>query len=854
MAEKLIFNLERIRINIGEISGSFSDLQKFKEFKGYNDSLPDVDGFDNSTTYTSYPNLIGTYTITDYITQELLSQLRSIFPNLTINASNIIYWDELAVQTLDPEKPNYNPAFAILCYNKGYGTTTTALDSNGTYLLTKAQAAVITLPKGIFSNASSAYLSVSDSKLIVNKVQSSYSLKKLNQCVYFKYASNLTLTSNNSPWYDNRMFDSLYLHENISVLNQYSCQNCKFTTLRIFRLEPALTSADSSAKDRPTTILVGNGENKHYDNYIKELYFKTSNWSSVISKLKTWYDYAAPQISWDNNIVTMTTQRTSDIYYTLDGTKPTVDSDKYTEPFEWSGEGIIKAMAIDEDWEICYAEDFYNQTVDRPIIALSGTNIIITGELGSTIYYTLDGTYPLPTTSPVYDGPIDVSELGEDIIKVRCFATKEGYNDSEVVSKILVVDDSLYGTDGDSSYFTVQCMDSTKPNYNPAVCIILDNNSKLTDKLYGAGGYLTKTGASSITSIDTWFKSKTSVADSQGLVSSNKLTYDLETFNEFKYFNNIASTSESAFYGCTNIQELYVPYSVTSNGKNAYSNMPKLSLFNTSTLTGSNVNDYVSSTQVRTGNDLGTVIVHRNASFSGSGYGNTGVTLHFLKILVYGNFSRSGTSAGAGLLTNSILRIKGSLNNASTGTYFKDNTQRKFLEIMTDIQNAGTNIGKFTVVHLGMNNLVSKSASSIGMGNIGIIYVGNGSSRQNDEDVLALYLADTNWATYSAKLATWYDYNGEYKWYYVTDNLTNCTNTNPDEWPHITRGESYQTTIVPDDGMTLDSVTVEMYEAVDDGVTPNTPTDITSSVYDSSTGEINIPAVTGNIIITATAS
>ena len=54
--------------------------------------------------------------------------------------------------------------------------------------------------------------------------------------------------------------------------------------------------------------------------------------------------------------------------------------------------------------------------------------------------------------------------------------------------------------------------------------------------------------------------------------------------------------------------------------------------------------------------------------------------------------------------------------------------------------------------------------------------------------------------------------------------------------------------------MTLDSVTVEMYEAVDNGVTPNTPTDITNDVYNASTGEINIPAVTGNVVITASAS
>ena len=159
-----------------------------------------------------------------------------------------------------------------------------------------------------------------------------------------------------------------------------------------------------------------------------------------------------------------------------------------------------------------------------------------------------------------------------------------------------------------------------------------------------------------------------------------------------------------------------------------------------------------------------------------------------------------------------------------------------------------------SVAHFGADTLPTLTPAQLCMENITKLYVGDGSSRANDEAVLSLYTAASSWASYLSKLATWWDYNGTYKWYYVTDNLTNCTNTNPDEWPHITRGESYQTTIVPDEGMTLDSVTVEMYEAVDDGVTPNTPTDITSSVYDSSTGEINIPSVTGNVIITAIAS
>ena len=79
-------------------------------------------------------------------------------------------------------------------------------------------------------------------------------------------------------------------------------------------------------------------------------------------------------------------------------------------------------------------------------------------------------------------------------------------------------------------------------------------------------------------------------------------------------------------------------------------------------------------------------------------------------------------------------------------------------------------------------------------------------------------------------------------------------NTKPNEWPHITRGEEYRTTIQANEGYTLQSVQVQMYQCEDDGVTPDTPTDITSQVYDASTGEIYIQEVVGNVIITASAN
>ena len=75
--------------------------------------------------------------------------------------------------------------------------------------------------------------------------------------------------------------------------------------------------------------------------------------------------------------------------------------------------------------------------------------------------------------------------------------------------------------------------------------------------------------------------------------------------------------------------------------------------------------------------------------------------------------------------------------------------------------------------------------------------------------------------------------------YTITNNLTNVTNSNVAA--SIGDGDPYNATLTADAGYTIDSVIVTMGG-----------NDVTASVYDS--GVISIPAVTGNIVITASAS
>lgn len=565
---------------------------------------------------------------------------------------------------------------------------------------------------------------------------------------------------------------------------------------------------------------------------------------------------------------------------------------------------------------------------------------------------------PDNTTAPVINGTFTITDW---------YTNEELQALQGIITGLTIVTDSSKNIDtalinGD---FAIQTLDSTQPNYNPAVCIILeDAGYGITHYVNGdKKWFLTKTDASSITSIGTLFRYKTNVTDSNGIVSDDTSTqYKFSTFNEFEYFTGITtipiietysgafascvyltsiklpsrltSIGDAAFFGCNNLNTVYIPKTLTSvggdafmgtehmNGGNVYyegtikqwldisfnnrdhgrpvnpcsygahfyvnNNEEVTNLVIPDTVTTIKPKAFMGMKFIQTVEISSSVTTIQSASFrqcigltdlvipfnvtsfdplaltqAGNNTGTLTVfpsiggsdqNINFKNIITHSSYGT--TYSGSGYAGDIIVSIR-----AKEVFYQISGNRRakniRFLEASSIPYTIAYNSSYHTPNAINIllrNNDIAATPSNVSAGSMNKIYVGNGSSRSNDETVLAKYIADTDWNNYSSKLSTWYDYNGEYKWYYVTDNLTNCINTNPDEWPHITREESYQTTIVPDEGMTLDSVTVEMYEAIDDGLTPNIPTDITSQVYNSSTGEINIPSVTGNVIITANAS
>lgn len=125
------------------------------------------------------------------------------------------------------------------------------------------------------------------------------------------------------------------------------------------------------------------------------------------------------------------------IYYTIDGTNPTVASPKYTGPFVLEKNAIVKAIALDParfasamasaDFEVPAASPTFSVsggTYDSPrTLTMSST----TG--GAVIHYTLNGTDPTEA-SATYSSALAINEN----TTVKAIAIHDGYGNSTITS------------------------------------------------------------------------------------------------------------------------------------------------------------------------------------------------------------------------------------------------------------------------------------------------------------------------------------------------------------------------------------------------------------------------------------
>ena len=142
---------------------------------------------------------------------------------------------------------------------------------------------------------------------------------------------------------------------------------------------------------------------------------------------------AQPQIVNEGNVISIkTATEGATIYYTTDGTEPTIASTLYENPFTVSRNCTVLAIAIKDkyinsstgklevNWfkvaDVAFAQNGYVLTMSSPTE-------------GATIYYTKDGSAPT-STSDKYVEPITLTEK----CTVRALAVKDGFNNSDVTA------------------------------------------------------------------------------------------------------------------------------------------------------------------------------------------------------------------------------------------------------------------------------------------------------------------------------------------------------------------------------------------------------------------------------------
>ncbi len=155
-----------------------------------------------------------------------------------------------------------------------------------------------------------------------------------------------------------------------------------------------------------------------------------------------------------STIVTISEPQESTIYYTLDGTDPTTDSEIYpTSGIELTDTKTIKAIAVKEGYENSeVATATYTRVAAAPTITFEGESTFnITAAEGTTVYYTLNGKTPnnksdeCPETITLKaDATLKViayeGKYKSDIVEQKFTLVSSGSTDSSAGTATLVTD------------------------------------------------------------------------------------------------------------------------------------------------------------------------------------------------------------------------------------------------------------------------------------------------------------------------------------------------------------------------------------------------------------------------------
>ena len=168
---------------------------------------------------------------------------------------------------------------------------------------------------------------------------------------------------------------------------------------------------------------------------IKAIAVKESFFSSSVAMLTVdWFKVTDVTFGVNGNLLSMsTTTENATIYYTIDGTTPTMESVKYVAPITLTGDCTVKAMAAKDGYTnsdvTAYSFSLSEAVTASPKMSHDGNRITLTTDTpDADIYYTLNGSRPT-ATSTRYEAPFEVTRN----LTLMAVAMRQNYLDSEVM-------------------------------------------------------------------------------------------------------------------------------------------------------------------------------------------------------------------------------------------------------------------------------------------------------------------------------------------------------------------------------------------------------------------------------------
>lgn len=237
--------------------------------------------------------------------------------------------------------------------------------------------------------------------------------------------------------------------------------------------------------------------------------------------------------------------------------------------------------------------------------------------------------------------------------------------------------------------------------------------------------------------------------------------------------NSVETIGMNAFDGCSNlVGNITLPENVKYISSYAFRNCSNITNMSILTSQGSVNLDAI----VGSGNRTGKLLV--NCSL----VRELNARVRYQEVEIHGDYenrSDYGICDSVSLISFRVFGTFNSRNGWIHSSYGSVTEKFEFCEILGDVIITGGRgllyntasqacIDGF-IFHFGYNDVISAppekvmSDSADTQNKVAKIYVGDGSSRQSDETVLAKYLADPEWSTYSDKLDIWWNYNGIYK-------------------------------------------------------------------------------------------